>query len=89
MKRMPSYTDRIVYKSLPGCESHLKVDSFVSAEDTLSSDHKPVIGSFTINTTGGSKDIAVFITKGRGILIITNIRLGAAARSYFTDAHQR
>ena len=41
-KRLPSYTDRILYKSLPGFKKNLIVTGFESVEQIQSSDHKPV-----------------------------------------------
>lgn len=49
--RLPSYTDRVLYRSLPMFETHLKVDSFTSVEAALSSDHKPVQARFRLTLT--------------------------------------
>lgn len=50
LKRMPSYTDRILYKSLPGHTKSLEELSFESIEAVLTSDHKPVRGVFRLTT---------------------------------------
>jgi len=58
-KRCPSYTDRILHRSMPLFEGNLSTESFVSFEPITSSDHKPVRGSFTLNLTNGAKGIRV------------------------------
>ncbi len=57
--RLPSYTDRILYKSLPGFRHHLEVNAFESCEDVLISDHKPVRASFNLQTTPGPAGIVI------------------------------
>ena len=57
-KRLPSYTDRILYKSLPGFASQLLVDGFESVEAMTSSDHKPVRAFFRLETSLGALGIA-------------------------------
>jgi len=49
--RMPSYTDRVLYKSLPGFQDHFQVIGLYSYEDIKTSDHKPVRALFSIVTT--------------------------------------
>lgn len=56
-KRIPSYTDRVLYRSLPGFVDNIQPVSFVSCEATTSSDHKPVVCSFDLTTTGGLSNI--------------------------------
>lgn len=64
-KRIPSYTDRILYKSLPSFSGDLKVTrNLMSSELTDSSDHKPVSAEFVVSTRGGAADILVT----RGVL---------------------
>jgi hypothetical protein len=58
-KRTPSYTDRILYRSMPNFEKNCTPLSFVSFEDVLTSDHKPVRATFNLTPTIGSKDILV------------------------------
>ena len=58
-KRTPSYTDRILYRSMPNFEKNCTPLSFVSFEDVVTSDHKPVRATFKLNPTLGSKDILV------------------------------
>lgn len=41
-------------------QKNLSVISFNSCEEVSSSDHKPVVASFNLQTTGGLKDIMVF-----------------------------
>uniref|UniRef100_A0A7S1UE04 C2 domain-containing protein n=1 Tax=Phaeomonas parva TaxID=124430 RepID=A0A7S1UE04_9STRA len=49
-KRIPSYTDRILYKSLPGLEKNLRLLNFESHETFASSDHKPISALFEMDT---------------------------------------
>jgi hypothetical protein len=66
-KRIPSYTDRVLYKSLPAFTQNLKLISFQSCEDVPSSDHKPVVTAFTVKTTDGGQSI-VLNTAGDGVV---------------------
>jgi len=58
-KRLPSFTDRILSTSLPAFNENLVCDRFFSCEEVITSDHKPVIGLFTLETTNGLHDIMV------------------------------
>lgn len=53
LQRMPSYTDRVLTKSLGGFADNLELRQFESCEDVLSSDHKPVRAFFELQTTQG------------------------------------
>lgn len=44
--RVPSYTDRILYRSLPDMEHRLHCSLYTSCEEVSISDHKPVVGIF-------------------------------------------
>lgn len=60
IKRLPSYTDRILYKSLPAFQGkNLQTLFFESVEGATSSDHKPVQAGFEIRLCGGKDDIRV------------------------------
>eukprot|EP00177_Eucheuma_denticulatum_P004890 GFKZ01008886.1.p1 GENE.GFKZ01008886.1~~GFKZ01008886.1.p1 ORF type:complete len:781 (+),score=116.00 GFKZ01008886.1:70-2412(+) len=51
--RVPSYCDRVLYRSLPG--SRLELGGYNSADDIMTSDHSPVYATFTaslVHTTG-------------------------------------
>ena len=59
-KRIPSFTDRILYKSLPAFKNDLVVlNDFKSSEYTDSSDHKPVFAHFSISTRDAFRDILI------------------------------
>jgi len=58
-KRVPSFTDRILHRSMPHFESNLVVQSFRSFENLTTSDHKPVRAAFNLALTHGTKDILV------------------------------
>ena len=47
-KRTPSYTDRILWKSMPTCKEHLQQTELKSLPNVSTSDHKPVMSSFTL-----------------------------------------
>lgn len=49
-QRSPAWCDRILFKSLEG--SHITPTSFSAIYDILTSDHKPVIGTFRVNIFG-------------------------------------
>jgi hypothetical protein len=56
-KRIPSFTDRILYCTLPGLANCISAQDFTSCEEVMSSDHKPVRASFLI-TEEPSKEMA-------------------------------
>jgi hypothetical protein len=58
-KRWPSYTDRILYKSMPNFERNVMNLDFSSFENVMTSDHKPVKADFIIIPTKGAHDIRV------------------------------
>eukprot|EP00981_Chlorochromonas_danica_P012159 scaffold4581_cov209-Ochromonas_danica.AAC.3 len=58
-KRIPSYTDRILYKSMPTFASALEAKFFDSCEAAISSDHKPVRAGFEVNIYRGISAIRV------------------------------
>ena len=62
-KRIPSYTDRVLYKSFSGFQKNLQLLDFKSCEDVPSSDHKPVYCDFLLQTTDGGHNI---IKNGKG-----------------------
>jgi len=47
-QRTPSYTDRILYKSAKGLQSHNKQVAYEPCVDFITSDHKPIRGAFSI-----------------------------------------
>ena len=47
-RRLPAYTDRVLYKPMPGLRDQISVREFTSASDFVSSDHKPVRALFDI-----------------------------------------
>ena len=56
---MPSYTDRILYKSMPTFNGCVKTMFFESCEEASSSDHKPVRAGFEISLSKGEYGIYV------------------------------
>ena len=48
IKRLPAYTDRVLYKSYPGFRNNLKVTEFTSVPAFTTSDHKPVRAQFEV-----------------------------------------
>jgi len=55
-KRIPSFTDRVLFKSMSIYAANLSNDFFNSCEDVDSSDHKPVIAGFTIQLNQPAED---------------------------------
>eukprot|EP00457_Paulinella_chromatophora_P002789 gb/GEZN01002794.1/.p1 GENE.gb/GEZN01002794.1/~~gb/GEZN01002794.1/.p1 ORF type:complete len:647 (-),score=125.45 gb/GEZN01002794.1/:418-2331(-) len=47
-KRSPAWCDRILWKSLPGFDTHVKQLNYNSANKVVSSDHKPVSAVFQL-----------------------------------------
>lgn len=58
-KRLPSFTDRVLTRSLPRFVSNLTLERFQSIENAESSDHKPVTAVFTLRTEDGVDGILV------------------------------
>lgn len=58
-KRIPSFTDRILFKSLPAFKHNLVNHFFESCEQAVSSDHKPVRAGFEVTLVRGDEDILV------------------------------
>jgi hypothetical protein len=58
-KRIPSYTDRILYKSSEIFKNWISPLFFESCENALSSDHKPVRAGFNLKLSKGENDIIV------------------------------
>lgn len=48
--RSPAWTDRVLWRSLPGLEASLKPTSYAYSPAILSSDHKPVSATFTLDS---------------------------------------
>jgi len=47
-QRIPSWTDRILFRSSPGLKDHLKALSYEACPDFITSDHKPIRGAFCV-----------------------------------------
>jgi hypothetical protein len=58
-KRIPSFTDRILFKSLPTFQDGCQPLFFESCEAATSSDHKPVRAGFNVKLIKGAADIIV------------------------------
>lgn len=60
--RVPSYCDRILYRSLPGCK--LELHEYKPADEIQTSDHSPVVGVFiaTLIHTSGTRDLETIAT---------------------------
>lgn len=58
-KRTPSYTDRILYKTMAAFKDHIEPLFFESCEEALSSDHKPVSAGFKLQLSEGERGILV------------------------------
>lgn len=49
--RVPSYCDRMLYRSMPGCTGCLQLVSFNSAPEVSSSDHKPIASDWLLKAS--------------------------------------
>jgi hypothetical protein len=58
-KKIPSYTDRILYKSIFPSYLNLIDNKIYCCESTISSDHKPVYAKFILQTSDGENGILV------------------------------
>ena len=54
-QRVPSFTDRILYRSMPGREACIKLVNMKAETRASTSDHKPVYASFDISVPRGYK----------------------------------
>lgn len=65
-QRVPSFTDRILFKSSPGLNANLKTLAYEPCVDFITSDHKPIRGAFSIvpNDVSGAaiKDVDIRLT---------------------------
>ena len=59
-KRLPSYTDRMLVRSMPGFKDNLAHAEFTSCPEFTSSDHKPIRGLFEINPTPPARSGGAF-----------------------------
>ena len=48
VKRIPSWTDRVLWRSLPAHTHRIKLREYVACDEVLSSDHKPVRAIFEV-----------------------------------------
>lgn len=55
-KRIPSYTDRVLIKSLPGFEATRKAHKYEACHGVTSSDHAPVCATFSVNLLLGTSE---------------------------------
>ena len=55
-KRIPSYTDRVLIKSLPGFEANRKAHKYEACHGVTSSDHAPVCATFSLNLLLGTSN---------------------------------
>jgi len=47
-QRVPSWTDRILWKTREELRDRVKCDAYTSIPELMTSDHKPVLGEYTI-----------------------------------------
>lgn len=70
--RIPSYTDRILWHSLPLYKNAIQPDSeYTMIETVRKSDHRPVVCSFTI----ADKEKTYSVHKGDLILHLSNLKV--------------
>jgi len=54
VQRTPSYTDRILWHTLPFCREHVKCIAYTQCESIRTSDHNPVSAHFIIDANTGT-----------------------------------
>jgi len=64
-QRVPSYCDRVLFKSSPHLKGHVEVKKYVSCPDVSTSDHKPVVADLFIRTSTPPTDVYSFNVGGR------------------------
>ena len=78
-KRIPSYCDRVLYKSLPGFEPSIRVTEYEACTAYDSSDHKPVRAGFVISDAARGCTVGKLPAKvSRGVLGSTGVGPGGA-----------
>eukprot|EP00040_Diaphanoeca_grandis_P008318 m.44890 g.44890 ORF g.44890 m.44890 type:complete len:646 (+) comp19806_c0_seq2:334-2271(+) len=83
-KRIPSYTDRILYKSLGGFHKDLSLESYDSVPELCTSDHKPVRAGFRINNLRRGfvmRPPAIAALENYFAFTLSNIRINLATSS--------
>lgn len=91
-RRTPSYTDRILVHSLPGAQ--IATDSYEAVFACVSSDHKPVRGSYTISGRRAHARLRTFVPREhrpmvlfRSITVHLNDAHSCAAREVVMELH--
>jgi len=85
-KRIPSYCDRILFKSLPDADALIKQISFEACEGFLTSDHKPVRASFNINIDNGRQAALESVaTKTTLVLEFNSMRAQLIKQEHHSD----
>ncbi|KAG7382660.1 hypothetical protein PHYBOEH_010394 [Phytophthora boehmeriae] len=96
LERVPSYCDRVLYKSLPGLQGNLKLQRFSCIESIATSDHKPVAATFQVVRTppigvcSVDKTTLVEITELAGINLLGLDMAGSSdpyVKFYSTPSH--
>ncbi|CAI5508145.1 unnamed protein product, partial [Closterium sp. Naga37s-1] len=82
-KRLPAWCDRILWRSLPGCQ--LGCTRYDGAHDVGSSDHKPVLAEFELTTHA----LPVGLDPADASLVAEEGVVGAVARRLHRSASSR
>jgi len=78
-KRIPSYTDRILWKSMPPLSGHVTQTAYHAAIDVATSDHKPVFATFEVKPTLAIARLRA--PKNSQFTLLTNILGGVSRRA--------
>ncbi|OQR81634.1 hypothetical protein THRCLA_11553 [Thraustotheca clavata] len=73
--RVPSYTDRILFHSLPDLHDRIKCLSYSSCEDVITSDHKPVSSTFQVALEKIPRSLEANATLRRCVVTLSNINI--------------
>ena len=82
-QRIPSYCDRVLYKSAPHTEGNLTVQKYTGCPEVSTSDHKPVIADLFIKVSTPPKTVYSFLHAGR----IRGERLSASGAESSPEDH--
>jgi len=81
-QRIPSYCDRVLWKSMPPLEDFLQQTSLISLPEVSTSDHKPVVSTFTVRPSDQpfmAPEGSVAFTRARSSAVPTTRRTAVAA----------
>jgi hypothetical protein len=74
-KRIPSWTDRVLYRSQAGMDAQLACQRYYACHDFRSGDHVPVVSIFSLNTAVMPRGVPEVPAKVECVVSFQNIRV--------------